>query len=476
MKYEAVIGLEIHVEMKTKSKMFSSAPVEFGAQPNTLVTPLDMAFPGTMPVVNKQAVINAIRVSNALHMEIDNLIVFDRKNYFYSDLPKGYQITQNARPIGKEGYLDIDTSNGKKHIRIERLHMEEDTCKQLHFVEATLLDYNRAGTPLIEIVSRPDIRTGEEAMKYVEEIRRIVVYSDVSDGKMEEGSLRCDVNISIRPEGVETLGTKVEIKNLNSIANIERAITFEIIRQQNVIAEGGKIIQETRRFDEATRQTVTMRVKTDAVDYKYFTEPNITPIKLSEDFINDAIASCPELALEKKNRYIDKFGLVEKDAEKIISERDIADYFDECASISNQYTIIKNWLIGDVAAYLNKKEISISAFLVSPAMLVELLNMIDKGTISNKQARDIFALMAEKGLDANSAKKELGISEQVNDEDAILVLVNKVLDANPQSIIDFKNGKDRALGFLVGQIMKLSQGKANPALASKMVLEELKKR
>ncbi len=476
MKYEAVIGLEIHVEMKTKSKMFSSAPVEFGAQPNTLVAPLDMAFPGTMPVVNKQAVINAIRVSNALHMEIDNLIVFDRKNYFYSDLPKGYQITQNARPIGKEGYLDIDTSNGKKHIRIERLHMEEDTCKQLHFVEATLLDYNRAGTPLIEIVSRPDIRTGEEAMKYVEEIRRIVVYSDVSDGKMEEGSLRCDVNISIRPEGVETLGTKVEIKNLNSIANIERAITFEIIRQQNVIAEGGKIIQETRRFDEATRQTVTMRVKTDAVDYKYFTEPNITPIKLSEDFINDAIASCPELALEKKNRYIDKFGLVEKDAEKIISERDIADYFDECANISNQYTIIKNWLIGDVAAYLNKKEISISAFLVSPVMLVELLNMIDKGTISNKQARDIFALMAEKGLDANSAKKELGISEQVNDEDAILVLVNKVLDANPQSIIDFKNGKDRALGFLVGQIMKLSQGKANPALASKMVLEELKKR
>lgn len=476
MNYDAVIGLEIHVEMKTKSKMFSSAPVEFGAQPNTLVAPLDMAFPGTMPVVNKQAVINAIRVSNALNMQIDDTLYFDRKNYFYSDLPKGYQITQNARPIGREGYLDIDTSRGRKHIRIERLHMEEDTCKQIHFADATLLDYNRAGTPLIEIVSYPDIRSGEEAMKYVEEIRRIVVYADVSDGKMEEGSLRCDVNISIKLEGSETLGTKVEIKNLNSIANIEHAINFEIIRQQNVLASGEKIIQETRRFDEATRQTVTMRIKTDAVDYKYFTEPNITPIKLSAKFIADAIASCPELAAQKKDRYVRRYGLVESDAEKIIADRSSASYFDECTASSKNYSMIKNWLLGDVAGYLNKNGISLCDFLITPSMLIDLLSMIEKGTISNKQARDIFAHMAENGTSASEAKQKLGIVEQLNDEDAIRKIANQVLDANNQSIIDYKNGKDRAIGFLVGQMMKLSSGKANPSLSNKVLVEELKKR
>ena len=296
MNFEAVIGLEIHVEMKTKSKMFSSSANNFDAKVNENISPLDFAFPGTLPVVNKEAVRKAIRVCNALHMNIDKEIWFERKNYFYSDLPKGYQITQQFRPIGSDGYLLIDLENGEqKRINIERLHMEEDTCKQLHFRDYTLLDYNRAGVPLVEIVSRPEIKNGTEAMKYVEEIRNIVTYADVSDGKMEEGSLRCDVNISIMPCGSKTFGTKVEIKNLNSISNIQKAIDFEIQRQTKLILKGFKVEQETRRYDDAKKETVLMRKKTDAVDYKYFTDPNIAPILMSDEFVQDAIDTCPEL-------------------------------------------------------------------------------------------------------------------------------------------------------------------------------------
>ena len=351
MNFEAVIGIEIHVEMKTKSKMFSSAPVLFGAEPNTLVQPLDIAFPGTMPVVNKQAVINAIRVSNALHMTIDDELWFDRKNYFYSDLPKGFQITQDKRPIGKNGYVTIKVDGKEKQIEIERLHMEEDTCKQLHLSNYSLLDYNRAGTPLVEIVSRPNIRSGEEAMKYVEQIRSIVQYTNVSDGKMEEGSLRCDVNISLRPIGQDKFGTKVEIKNLNSLSNVEKAIEFEIIRQQQLLLAGIPVEQETRRFDEIRKETVLMRKKTDAVDYKYFTEPNITPIKLSKEFIENAINTCPELASSKKNRYMNDLGLSEYDADTILMDKDMSNYFDETLKSSANPKLLVNWVMVDVAAY-----------------------------------------------------------------------------------------------------------------------------
>lgn len=311
MNFEAVIGLEIHVEMKTASKMFSSSPNAFTREPNTCVTPFDMAYPGTMPRVNKQAVVNAIRVANALHMEIDPLVRFDRKNYFYSDLPKGFQITQQFHPIGKEGYLDIETKSGeKKRIGIERIHMEEDTCKQLHFADYSLLDYNRAGVPLVEIVSKPDMRDGTEAMHYVEAIRNIVLYSGTSDGKMEEGSLRVDVNVSIRPFGSDKFGPKVELKNLNSTKNIEIALDYEIARQSACLLAGKPIAQETRRFDEASGKTVLMRVKTDAVDYKYFPEANIAPIRLSQKFIDDAIASCPE-PLRFEDGTLSLFGFVE---------------------------------------------------------------------------------------------------------------------------------------------------------------------
>ena len=474
MEFESVIGLEIHVEMKTKSKMFSNAPVKFGAIPNTLVRPLDMAFPGTMPVVNKQAVINAIRVCYALNMKIDQEIHFDRKNYFYSDLPKGYQITQQFRPIGSDGYLLINTSQGEKKIGIERLHMEEDTCKQLHSWDFSLLDYNRAGIPLIEIVSRPDLRTGEEAAKYVEKIRSIVSFLDVSDGKMEEGSLRCDVNISLREKGVEKFGTKVEIKNLNSIANIQKAIDFEISRQSIILEFGGSIEQETRRFDEGSKETVLMRVKTDAVDYKYFTEPNIAPIKLSKEFIEDAIRTSPELAEVKLERY-KKLGLNDYDSSLLIADKDVSNYFDEAAKSGANPKLLANWVIGDIQSVLNKEGISIKKFNIAPSLLAELVLLIEEGKVSNKQARELFAKMLEKPKSPKKLLEESGTS-LISDEATLLAIVKEVVDANEQSVIDYKNGKDRALGFIVGQIMKKTQGKANPGLASKLVLEELKRR
>lgn len=475
MNFEAVIGIEIHVEMKTKSKMFSSAPVLFGAEPNTLVRPLDIAFPGTMPLVNKQAVINAIRVSNALHMSIDNELWFDRKNYFYSDLPKGFQITQDKRPIGRDGYVEIKTKNGIKRIEIERLHMEEDTCKQLHMSNYSLLDYNRAGTPLVEIVSRPNIRSGEEAMKYVEQIKSIVQFTDVSDGKMEEGSLRCDVNISLRPIGSEKFGTKVEIKNLNSLSNVEKAIEFEIIRQQKLLLAGMPVEQETRRFDEMRKETVLMRKKTDAVDYKYFTEPNITPIKLSDEFIRNAIETCPELASSKRNRYINDLKLSEYDADILLQDKAVSEYFDETIKYNANPKLLVNWIMVDIASYLNKNNYSISDLKLSPEHLSDLVKLISEGKISSKQAKDVFLDIVETNASPIDVANKLGIV-QMSDENAIMNLVIEALNENPQAIEDFKNGKDRAVGFLVGQIMKKSRGKANPAMTSKLVIQELKKR
>lgn len=474
MAFEAIIGLEIHVEMKTKSKMFSASKVTYGELPNTSLSPVDLAFPGTLPTVNKRAVINAIRVSNALHMSIDNVLHFDRKNYFYSDLPKGFQITQNDRPIGYEGYMDIETSNGIKRIGIERLHLEEDTCKQLHSWDCSLLDYNRAGIPLIEIVSKPDLRSGEEAAKYVEKIRSIVSFLDVSDGKMEEGSLRCDVNISLREIGETKFGTKVEIKNLNSIANVQKAIEFEIARQEAMILNNEEIFQETRRFDEATKSTILMRVKTDSVDYKYFPETNIAPIKLSDEFIKEAIETSPELAESKLIRY-KELGLSDYDASILISDKDISVYYDEALKTGASYKLVANWVIGDVQAILNKQNISIKQFRISPIRLGELIKIVESGKISNKQARDVFNKMLESDDDINKIIDSLGAS-QISDTSLIESLVKEVIDANPQSVVDYKNGKDRAVGFLVGQVMKKSQGKANPALTNKMIVEELKRR
>lgn len=474
MNFETIVGIEIHVEMKTKSKMFSLAPISFGLKPNTEVVAFDMAFPGTMPRVNKEAVKNAIRVSNALHMSIDQEIWFDRKNYFYSDLPKGFQITQQARPIGSEGYLVINVNGKDKKIGIERLHMEEDTCMQHHFSDYTLLDYNRAGIPLIEIVSKPEIRSGEEARKYVEKIREIVTFSNVSDGKMEEGSLRCDVNVSIRPYGSDKFGTKVEIKNLNSIANVEKAIDFEAKRQSELLLLGQEVEQETRRYDEAKKETVLMRKKTDAADYKYFTEPNIPPIKLSDEFVKDAIDTCPELYDQKLERFLNNYGLNEVDAKIILTSVDMANYYDEAAKFTKLYQPLANFMISDVNGYLNKNAISILDFKVEPKFISELVELLQSKKINSSQGKQIFEKLVKENKSPSIIQKEVG-AVLINDEDEIHKLVLEVIEANPTLRDDFKAGKTRAQGFVMGQIMKKTGGKVNPGIANKIILEELKK-
>lgn len=474
MNFETIVGIEIHVEMKTKSKMFSLAPIGFGLTPNSEVVAFDMAFPGTMPRVNKEAVKNAIRVSNALHMSIDQEIWFDRKNYFYSDLPKGFQITQQARPIGSEGYLIINVNGKDKKIGIERLHMEEDTCMQHHFSDYTLLDYNRAGIPLIEIVSKPEIRSGEEARKYVEKIREIVTFSNVSDGKMEEGSLRCDVNVSIRPYGSDKFGTKVEIKNLNSIANVEKAIDFEAKRQSELLLLGKEVEQETRRYDEAKKETVLMRKKTDAADYKYFTEPNIPPIKLSDEFVKDAIDTCPELYDQKLERFLNNYGLNEVDTKIILTSVDMANYYDEAAKFTKLYQPLANFMISDVNGYLNKNAISILDFKVEPKFISELVELLQSKKINSSQGKQIFEKLVKENKSPLLIQKEVG-AVLINDENKIRELVLEVLEANPTLRDDFKAGKTRAQGFVMGQIMKKTGGKVNPGIANKIILDELKK-
>lgn len=474
MNFETVVGIEIHVEMKTKSKMFSLAPIRFGLTPNTEVVPFDMAYPGTMPRVNKEAVRNAIRVSNALHMKIDQEIWFDRKNYFYSDLPKGFQITQQARPIGSEGYLIINVNGKDKKIGIERLHMEEDTCMQHHFSDYTLLDYNRAGIPLIEIVSKPEIRSGEEARKYVEKIREIVTFSNVSDGKMEEGSLRCDVNVSIRPYGSTKFGTKVEVKNLNSIANVEKAIDYEAKRQSELLLLGKEVEQETRRYDEAKKETVLMRKKTDAVDYKYFTEPNIPPISLSDEFVKDAIDTCPELYDQKLDRFLHNYGLNDVDAKIILTSVDMANYYDEAAKFTKLYQPLANFMISDVNGYLNKNNISILDFKVEPKFISELVELLQSKKINSSQGKQIFEKLVKENKSPSLIQKEVG-AVLISDESEITKLVLEVLDANPTLRDDFKAGKTRTQGFVMGQIMKKTGGKVNPGIANKIILQELKK-
>lgn len=475
MNFEAVIGLEIHVEMKTRSKMFSSSPNSFSRAVNTEVTPFDLAFPGTMPRLNREAVRMAIRVANALHMTIDHELHFDRKNYFYPDLPKGFQITQQRRPIGSDGNLEIRKGNEKKRIGIERIHMEEDTCKQTHFVDYTLLDYNRAGVPLVEIVSRPEMHDGYEAMKYVEAIRNIVVYSGTSDGKMEEGSLRVDVNISLRPYGQKEFGTKVEIKNLNSIKNIQDAIDFEIERQSKALLAGEKIRQETRRYDESKGATVLMRVKTDAVDYKYFPEPNLVPIRLSDAFVQDAIDTCPELYDSKFERYL-QMGLTEKDAEVILSDPAMASYFEAAAPSGADMKEVANFLIVEVNSYLNKTGKGIKEIKMPATELGKLTLVLKKEKLTHKQGADILFKCLEDGIGVEEAKKALHIEAMVDDEGAILAFVTEALDKNPQSIADYKAGKDRAISFLVGQVMKLSKGKAKPSAVMAKLKEEIAKR
>ncbi len=474
MKYETVIGIEIHCELKTKTKMFSSAPVAFGEVANTCVNEVDLGHPGTLPCVNKEAVRLAVKAATALRCEIDPLVKFDRKNYYYSDLPKGFQITQQFHPIGRNGCITIETEDGKKDIRINRIHMEEDTAKQFHSDAGTLIDFNRAGTPLVEIVSEADMRSGSEAAAYVEKLRTLLYYLGVSDVKMEEGSMRCDVNVSIRPVGSTAFGTKTEVKNLNSISNVQKAIDAEVERQIQLVENGEKVEQATRRYDETQKTTILMRKKEGNVDYKFFPEPNITPIRLSDEWISEIQENMEELPDERKARYMGQNELSAYDADVLVSNRELSDFYDEVIKHTNAYKKAANWVIVELSAALNKANIKPADNPCKAEYLADMINMVEAQEISGKQAKVVFEEIM-KGKDPKKVVEEKGM-KQMSDASELLAMINTVLDNNPQSIEDFKNGKDRAVGFLVGQVMKASKGQANPAMTNKLIQEELKKR
>ena len=466
MNYFVTIGIEIHCELKTNTKMFSGAPVRFGEIANTCTSVVDLGHPGCLPCVNKEA-------CTAMHCDLETLVRFDRKNYYYSDLPKGFQITQQFHPIGTNGYVEIDVDGEKKQIRIERIHMEEDTAKQFHKDTGTYIDFNRAGTPLIEIVSKPDMHSAKEAAAYVETLRKNLLYLNVSDVKMEEGSMRCDVNISLS-EDKDTLGTKTEIKNLNSIANVQKAVQAEIERQSALLDAGEKVEQATRRYDEAQKTTILMRKKEGNVDYKYFPEPNIFPIQLDLDWVKSIQDNLEELPDARLARFMKDYELSEYDAGVLVSDREMADFFEEVLKSTKFAKKACNWIIGDVSAYLNKNNLSFAKVPCSSENLASLINVIEAGEISGKQGKVVFEEVMQ-GKDPKKVIEEKGM-KQVSDDGAILAIVNSVLDANPQSIEDFKNGKDRAVGFLVGQVMKASRGQANPKRTNELIQEELKKR
>ncbi|MEY8467849.1 Asp-tRNA(Asn)/Glu-tRNA(Gln) amidotransferase subunit GatB [Faecalibaculum rodentium] len=472
-KYKTTIGIEIHCELKTGTKMFSGAPVKFGETANTCTSVVDLAMPGTLPSVNKEAVRLAIKACTGLHCDIDPLVKFDRKNYYYSDLPKGFQITQQFHPIGRDGYVEIETEEGSKQIRIERIHMEEDTAKQFHRETGTYIDFNRAGVPLVEIVSRPDMHSAEEAAAYVDTLRQILLYLNVSDVKMEEGSMRCDVNISLSAD--DSLGTKTEIKNLNSIANVQKAVAAEIERQSRILDEGGRVEQATRRYDESQKTTVLMRKKEGAVDYKYFPEPNIFPIQLDEAWIRDIQDTMEELPAARRARFMKDYGLGEYDAQVLVADPAMADYYEEAAKTAKDAKKTANWVIGDLSAALNRDNRTFANAGVAPEHLAQLVNLVADDTISGKQAKTVFEDMLSSGKEPAKIVEEKGM-KQVTDEGAILALVTEVLDANPKSIEDYKAGKDRAIGFLVGQVMKKSRGTANPKRTNELIREELAKR
>lgn len=468
--YEAVIGIEVHCELKTNTKMFSASPLRYGVEPNTVLNEVDLAYPGTLPQVNMKAVEHGLVLAKALNCEIDPLMKFDRKNYFYSDLPKGYQITQQYYPLGKDGKFDILLDEERKTVRINRLHLEEDTAKQFHESDKTLIDFNRAGTPLVEIVTEADFRSGKEAAAYVENLRLLVVHLGVSDGKMAEGSLRCDVNISLRPKGQEKFGTKVEIKNLNSINNIEKAIEYEITRQEEILTNNQEVVQETRRFDESNQTTVLMRTKDDVVDYRYFRDPNIPAIRISDELLGIELK---ELPVDKVFRYKNDYDLSMYDAQVLVNNKEISEYFDIMCGLSSDYKLMVNWLTQDILAVFDQKGDRTMEEWIKPAYFKEFIDAIASKTISSKQAKKVFTGL----LDGVSPKKYIKDNNmvQISDEKVLTDWIMGVLDENPQVIEDYRNGLDKSMKFVVGQVMKLSKGQANPQFTNILVKQILAK-
>lgn len=474
--YEVVIGLEIHAELSTKTKIFCSCPTEFGGDPNTHVCPVCMAMPGTLPVLNEKVIEYAVKAGLATNCSISKDSKNDRKNYYYPDLPKSYQISQFDKPLCNNGYVEIETENGKKKIRILRIHIEEDAGKLNHddFGGGSLVDLNRAGVPLIEIVSEPDLASPEEAEAYMKKIKSILEYIEVSDCKMQEGSLRADVNVSVKKITDTELGTRTEMKNMNSFRSITRAIEYEIDRQIDVIEAGGKIEQETLRWDDVSGKTFSMRDKEDAHDYRYFPEPDLVAIKLSDEYIENVKNTLPELPESRKERYLNEYQLSEKDANIITASKYLSDLFEDAIKVCNNPKAVNNWIISDISRILNETETEPSAIPFDANQLGKLVILIDKGIISSSIGKKVLEELFENPRNPEDIIKEKGWI-QISDEGAIKEVVMKILEANPQSIADFKAGKDRALGFLVGQAMKETKGQANPKMLNEMFVEELKK-
>ncbi|MBC2273938.1 Asp-tRNA(Asn)/Glu-tRNA(Gln) amidotransferase subunit GatB [Listeria welshimeri] len=476
MNFETVIGLEVHVELKTNSKIFSSAPAHFGAEPNTNTTVVDLGMPGVLPVLNKRAVEYGMKAAMAINCEIAEHTKFDRKNYFYPDNPKAYQISQFDKPIGEHGWIEIEVGGKKKKIGITRLHLEEDAGKNTHTSHGySLVDINRQGTPLIEIVSEPDIRSAEEAYAYLEKLKSIIQYTGVSDVKMEEGSMRCDANISIRPIGQEAFGVKTELKNLNSFNNVRKGIEYEEKRQAEVLLSGGIIEQETRRFEEATGKTSLMRIKEGSDDYRYFPEPDLVDLFIDDAWKERIRAEIPELPDKRQIRYINDLGLPAYDAMVLTLTKEMSDFFEATLAAGADAKQASNWLMGEVSAYLNAEQKELNETGLTPENLAGMIKLIEAGTISSKIAKKVFRELAQNGGDAEQVVKDKGLV-QISDEGALRTIIGGILDNNEQSITDYKNGKDRAVGFLVGQVMKATKGQANPPMVNKLLLEEMNKR
>ncbi|MEN3033435.1 MAG: Asp-tRNA(Asn)/Glu-tRNA(Gln) amidotransferase subunit GatB [Aquificaceae bacterium] len=468
MEFEPVIGLEVHAQLDTQTKLFCSCPLEFGAEPNTNVCPVCLGLPGSLPVLNKNALRLAIIAALSLNCRINTVSIFARKNYFYPDLPKGYQISQYERPLAEEGYLKLQEGT----VRIRRLHLEEDAGKNIHFGEETLVDLNRAGAPLVEIVTEPDISSPEMAREFLENLRDLLRYAGASKADMEKGQLRCDINISIRPKGTKKLGTRVEVKNVNSFRFVQKAIEFEIQRQLQVIKSGQELIQETRLFDPESGMTFSMREKEESHDYRYFPEPDLLPVVLKPEFIKELERSMPELPSQRLKKLTVELGLEEKLAQILTQNKDLGDYFFKCLEIFNEPKTVANWVINDLLGALNEASISLSDSPVSPGALAELLKSLQEGKLSVRLAKQALKLSIQDREEPMQVVQKLGLS-QLNNEEELKTMIEEVIKEHPHEVLRYKNGEEKLFGFLVGQIMKKTKGKANPQTVNKLLKEIL---